>query len=216
MLVGVTPRRPRLYTQRKQNKKNANFRRVTVARHRHECLEVRRPQPRQKQFIKWARVFFARRLLQLNSWLAQRNASWKYKCREIEADLDVQVDFSISNEEESASTRVRIHTCTDDAAMRIAAAQECNGFEMWILRWTANLAQSPADALPSQMYSKFTSKDPRATDDSQHFSHFSRLLPISLSSLDLQVILPHVLGFLGVSYMEGCFVWVLCMLPVVS
>ena len=177
---------------------------------------MRRPQPRQKQFIKWVRVFFARRLFQLNSWLAQRNASWKYKCREIEADLDVQVDFSMSNEEESASTRVRIHSCTDDAAMRVAAAQECNGSEMWILRWTANLAKSPADAFPSQMYSKFTSKDPRATDDSQHFLHFSRLLPISLSSLDLHVILPHVLGFLGVSYMEGCFVWVLCMLPVVS
>ena len=134
---------------------------------------MRRPQRRQKQFIKWARGFFARRLLQLNSWLAQRNASWKYKCREIEADLDVQVDFSISNEEESASTRVRIHTCTDDAAI----ANSCSTGVQWLRNVDIAGGQQiwpnrPADTLPSQTYSKFTSKDPRATDDSQHFSHF--------------------------------------------
>ena len=109
------------------------------------------------KFQEWKRVFY--------STLDMVNPEWTKKCRAVELSLDEKVllEGMLPQDKQDASGLYTflLHLCKGDAALRIAAAEEFNGYEAWRLLCRAKLARSSTVALSSLMYPRFTSVDPR-------------------------------------------------------
>jgi hypothetical protein len=82
-----------------------------------------------EKFHEWKRIFY--------STLDMVNPDWTKKCRMVEQNLDDKVMLAdmLETDKQDASGLYTflVHLCKGDAAQRIAAAEEFNGYEAW--RW---------------------------------------------------------------------------------
>ena len=112
---------------------------------------------KKEKFQEWKRVFY--------STLDMVNAEWTKKCRAVENSLDDKVLLSgmlpEGKNDASGLYTFLLHLCKGDAALRIASAEEFNGYEAWRLLCRAKLARSSTVALSSLMYPEFISQDSR-------------------------------------------------------
>ena len=93
------------------------------------------------------------------------NPQWAVKAKQIEKNLDQEVKLASMTTEERAEAggfyTFLVHLCKNEAATKVAAAEEYNGYEAWRHLCRAYLARSTTVALSSLMYPKIFSPDPR-------------------------------------------------------
>ena len=108
-------------------------------------------------FQDWKRTFY--------STVDLVNAGWATRAKEIEKDIDKTCWLSSMTAEERSDASglytFLLHLCKGDAATKVAAGEEYNGFDAWRMLCRAYLARSATVALSSLMYPKFPHNDAR-------------------------------------------------------